>query len=139
MKKIVTVSTFSIITIKAGKKNYNIIDKSLYNWHYAEVKPREIKMITSYNEVIKAKYLLECPSTTNREKRKYGDGYAIVWDRVSERYRKISAANFVSYAIEEEYIEQNHYTLQDLMKNLSADELIEYLKDNGLNVCPIAR
>ena len=76
---------------------------------------------------------------TYREKRKYGDGYAIVWDRVSERYRKISAANFVSYAIEEEYIEQNHCTLQRLIEKLPADELIEYLKDNGLNVCPTVR
>ena len=41
--------------------------------------------------------------------------------------------------VKEKNYEEKYYTLQDLMKNLSADEMIEYLKDNGLNVCPIVR
>lgn len=48
--------------------------------------------------------------------------------------------NFVSFKIITTY-ENNtsKHSLEYLMKNLSADEMIEYLKDNGLNVCPIAR
>lgn len=48
--------------------------------------------------------------------------------------------NFVSFKIITTYrTETSNRTLEYLMRNLSADEMIEYLKDNGLNVCPIAR
>lgn len=52
---------------------------------------------------------------------------------------KFSDVNFVSYKIITEYQLVKNYTLQQLMDNLPADEMIEYLKDNGLNVCPIER
>lgn len=48
--------------------------------------------------------------------------------------------NFVSFKVITTYKKNtNNNTLEYLMKNLAADEMIEYLKDNGLNVCPIAR
>lgn len=48
--------------------------------------------------------------------------------------------NFVSFKIITTYkTETSTCTLEYLMRNLSADEMIEYLKDNGLNVCPIVR
>ena len=48
--------------------------------------------------------------------------------------------NFVSFKIITTYrTETSNCTLEYLMKNLSADEMIEYLKDNGLNVCSIER
>ena len=48
--------------------------------------------------------------------------------------------NFVSFKIITTYKnDTSKYSLEYLMKNLSADEMIEYLKDNGLNVCPITR
>ena len=48
--------------------------------------------------------------------------------------------NFVSFKIITTYEnDTSKHSLEYLMKNLSADEMIEYLKDNGLNVCPIVR
>ena len=48
--------------------------------------------------------------------------------------------NFVSFKIITTYENDiSKHSLEYLMKNLSADEMIEYLKDNGLNVCPIVR
>lgn len=48
--------------------------------------------------------------------------------------------NFVSFKIITAYkTETSNRTLEYLMRSLSADEMIEYLKDNGLNVCPITR
>lgn len=48
--------------------------------------------------------------------------------------------NFVSFRIITTYKnDTSNHSLEYLMKNLSADEMIEYLKDNGLNVCPIVR
>ena len=48
--------------------------------------------------------------------------------------------NFVSFRIITTYKnDTSNHSLEYLMKNLSADEMIEYLKNNGLNVCPIER
>lgn len=48
--------------------------------------------------------------------------------------------NLVSFRIITTYEnDTSSHSLEYLMKNLSADEMIEYLKDNGLNVCPIGR
>lgn len=48
--------------------------------------------------------------------------------------------NLVSFKIITTYEnDTSTNTLEYLMRNLAADEMIEYLKDNGLNVCPIAR
>ena len=48
--------------------------------------------------------------------------------------------NFVSFKIITTYEnDTSKHSLEYLMKNLSADEMIEYLKNNGLNVCPIER
>ena len=58
------------------------------------------------------------------------DGYSIY----------IHKNNFVSFKIIATYrTETSNPTFEYLMKNLPADEMIEYLKDNGLNVCPIVR
>lgn len=48
--------------------------------------------------------------------------------------------NFVSFRIITTYEnDTSNHSLEHLMENLPADEMIEYLKDNGLNVCPIVR
>ena len=48
--------------------------------------------------------------------------------------------NLVSFRIITDYKnDTSNHSLEYLIKNLSADEMIEYLKDNGLNVCPIVR
>lgn len=48
--------------------------------------------------------------------------------------------NFVSFKIVKTYKnDTSNHSLEYLMKNLSADEMIEYLKDNGLNVCPMIK
>lgn len=58
------------------------------------------------------------------------DGFSIV----------IHSKNFVSFKVITTYkTETSNRTLEYLMRNLSADEMIEYLKDNGLNICPVAR
>ena len=75
-------------------------------------------------------------SKSKKDKRKFGDRYSYFYTNWFSI--KFSNVNFVSYRINKKHYVQKNYTLQDLMKNLSADELIEYLKDSGLNVCPIA-
>lgn len=46
--------------------------------------------------------------------------------------------NFISFKILTTYKKLNYeVSLENLMKKLSANEMIEYLKDNGLNACPM--
>jgi hypothetical protein len=46
-----------------------------------------------------------------------------------------SEKEFVSLEVKTKYAVENNYTLQKLMENLPADEMIEYLKDNEINIC----
>lgn len=92
--------------------------------------------ISSYDELIESGYFPLEKSGLFR-KLIYGDNYSTFWNY--NDYILFSEKNFVSYEITTEYIQKSNYTLQKLMDELPAEDMIEYLKDNGLNVCPIAR
>lgn len=58
--------------------------------------------------------------------------YADAWESVAYRY-----FNTLSY--KREYTELTDVSLEWVMKNLTADECIQYLKDRGMNTCPIMK
>ena len=96
------------------------------------------EITTTYDEFLEKETCYNRQESKNKkDKRKFGNRYSYFytdWFSI-----KFSDVNFVSYRISKRPYVQKYYTLQDLMKNLPADEMIEYLKDNGLNVCPIER
>ena len=138
LRQIITISKNEEITISDGKRELsNNIGRS-YTWHYAELKDEAVEIITSYNEFLeRVPYYYREESKSKRDKQRFGDRFS--YFNTGWRSIKFGNTNFVSYKIVTKYYEEKYYTLQDLMKNLSADEMIEYLKDNGLNVCPIVR
>lgn len=138
MKQIITISKNEELTITDGKRERtNNIGRS-YTWHYAKLQDETIETIASYEEFLnKVPYYYREKSKSKRDKDRFGDRFSYFNTGLSSI--KFGAVNFVSYKIITKYYEQNHYTLQDLIKNLPADEMIEYLKDNGINICPIAR
>lgn len=130
----------------SGKKQNKVYIKYLFNKNIYSDKDEgtEIKTL-SLNEVFNKFHYATVPSG-RFSKWVYGvsgiptgekfcemwvdDGFSIV----------IHSKNFVSFKVITTYkTETSSRTLEYLMRNLSADEMIEYLKDNGLNVCPIAR
>ena len=137
MKQIFTVIKAGKLTVKNGKREICKIKQHCYEWHYAELRPDSTELITSYDEFIKLNCYVLYPSTTKRDKRIFGEQYANFFTEWREI--KFSNVNFVSYEIKTAYREIKNYTMQTLINNLPADEMIEYLKDNGLNVCPIVR
>ena len=138
LKQIITISKNEEITISDGKRELsNNIGRS-YTWHYAELKDEAVETITSYNEFLeRVPYYYREESKSKRDKNKFGERYSYFYTGTFPI--KFSDTNFVSYEIRKRHYVQERYTMQDLMKNLPADEMIEYLKDNGLNVCPIVR
>lgn len=138
MKQIITISKNEELTITDGKRERtNNIGRS-YTWHYAELQDETIETIASYEEFLnKVPYYYREKSKSKRDKYRFGDRFSYFNTGLSSI--KFGAVNFVSYKIITKNYEQNHYTLQDLIENLPADEMIEYLKDNGINICPIAR
>ena len=67
-----------------------------------------------------------------------GEKFSQLW--VDSIVVSIHKNNFVSFKIITTYENDiSNHSLEDLMKNFSAEDMIEYLKDNGLNVCPIGR
>lgn len=101
-----------------------------------EVLQKSIHIIFSYEKLIESGYFSSYQSGRFR-KLKYGDNYSTFWNY--NDYILFSEKNFVSYEITTEYIQESNYTLQKLMNELPAEDMIEYLKDNGLNICPVVR
>lgn len=138
MKQIITISKNEELTITDGKRERsNNIGRS-YAWHYAELKDETVETISSYNEFLeRVPYYYRQESKSKRDKQRFGDKFSYFntdWYSI-----KFGDVNFVSYKIITKYYEEKYYTMQDLIENLPAEEMIEYLKDNGLNICPIAR
>lgn len=141
MKQIVQEYKIFTLTIIKGKREIRQkLDRNCGywgGWQYAEMQPAKTECITSYDEFIQ-----RCPypwfsSMFPWEKSKFGDKYSelpLKWG-----YARFSNKNFVSCEVTTEYRECKPLTLELLMGRLPADEMIEYLKDNGLNVCPITK
>ena len=138
MKQIITINETRYLTITNGKRNFEKILNHFYTWHYMELPLDTDEFITTYDEFLeKYPFYNYQESKSKRNKRKFGDRYSYFYTNWFSI--KFSNVNFVLYRISKRHYVQKHYTLQDLMKNLPADEMIEYLKDNGLNVCPMER
>lgn len=58
--------------------------------------------------------------------------YNDAWDDVA--YQR-----FNTFAYKRTFVEMENVTLEWIMKNLSADECIQYLKDRGMTACPILK
>ena len=138
LKQIIAINKNGELTINDGKRERTKNISHSYAWHYAELQNDTEEVITSYKEFVKrSPFHYHQESKSKKDKQIFGDTFSYFfteWFTI-----KFADANFVSYKIITNYCVQYHYTMQDLMKNLPADEMIEYLKDNGLNVCPIVR
>lgn len=138
MKQIITISTTDYLTVTNGKREFRDTLHHSYTWRYMKLPLNTDEIITTYDEFLeKVPYYYREESKSKRDKQRFGDRFS--YFNTGWRSIKFGNTNFVSYKIVTKYYEEKYYTLQDLMKNLSADEMIEYLKDNGLNVCPIVR
>ena len=136
LKQIVICVTSKVLTVQEGKREKQYETNKSYQWRYMEVLPKSIHTIFSYERLIESGYFSSDKSRLFR-RMKYGDMCSTFW--TYNDYIVFSKKNFVSYEITTERHQQSHYTLQKLMNELPAEDMIEYLKDNGLNICPIAR
>ena len=138
LKQIVTINTTTYLTITNGKREFTKVIDHSYRWHYMELPLSTDEITTAYDKFLEKETCYNWQeSKSKKDKRKFGNRYSYFytdWFPI-----KFSGVNFVSYRISKRHYVQKHYTLQDLIDNLPADEMIEYLKDNGFNVCPIVR
>ena len=138
LKQIVTINTTTYLTITNGKREFTKVINHSYRWHYIELPLNTDEITTTYDEFLTKETCYNWQeSKSKKDKRKFGNRYSYFytdWFPI-----KFSGVNFVSYRISKRHYVQKHYTFQDLIDNLPADEMIEYLKDNGFNVCPIVR
>ena len=135
MKQIIQTYYTFILTIRKGEHEIRQkLDQYCGyrgRWHYAEMQSAKTEYITSYDEFIqRCSYpCFDCMFPW--EKSKFGDKYSelpLKWGCA-----KFSNKNFVSCEIITEYHEHKLYTLEILIRLLPADEMIEYLKDRGVD------
>ena len=103
------------------------------NWHYGELPNESVcKEFTTFEEFYK-EYGFENKTFFKHEP-------CVVIGVLTHEvvFGKIKEADFVNYKIVNKYKEvQYTYTMEDLMKKLSAKDFVEYCKDHGLNICPV--
>lgn len=80
-------------------------------------------------------YMAYKPKTWYRRKEKIGFRLAKWW---SDGHIWLTKEKFESYLVYDKFtpITIENYSLEELMRNSSANDFMKYIKDNGLNVCP---
>jgi hypothetical protein len=74
--------------------------------------------------------------------RKYFEYYYDKLKRYSDDYYKVVwEENFImmTKTMEYEIEDEKNYTLERLMRNLSANDMIEYMRDRGMAYCPMIK
>ena len=137
MKQIMSVEKFYTLTIKDGNRERYQTERYSYEWHYMEPERDRIEATTSYDEFVKARDCSTYRSRTKKDKSVYGERYSYFY--TNWRRLKFSNVNFVSYEKTIKHYKESNYTLRQLMEKLPADEMMEYIKDKGLSVCPIVK
>ena len=59
--------------------------------------------------------------------------------RYRDAYDDVAYSRFISMSYKIEYEEWKEVTLEWIMKNLPADQFIQYLKERGITACPILK
>ena len=59
--------------------------------------------------------------------------------RYNDSWDDVAYQCFHTFAYKRTFVEMENVTLEWIMKNLSADECIQYLKDRGITTCPIMK
>lgn len=131
-KHIIQIIFFDDVSIKNGKK---VVNKKLHfkmEWRYAELQPDVHKRIYSYSDFLAETNYISRPSES-RSERKLGENYSVLCTKPTKRGDiKFSTANFVSYHKDIYYEKVDCYTLSQLIEKLPAEDMIEYLKDRGV-------
>lgn len=114
---------------KVGTPGYRVADEELQNV--------TVLNNASFNDVRKylTSHLLDGvwnDSTFFRHKPTVVVSYTNAWDPVSYR-----SFNTLSYKTE--YKEWKNVTFEWMMQHLSAEQLIQYLKERGMTACPIVK
>ena len=61
----------------------------------------------------------------------------IIWVRYEDAWDTVSYKRFNTISYKREYKEWTNVSIDWILKNLSADTAITYLKERGMTVCPI--
>lgn len=135
IKQVIKITSFDSIIIKKGKKTvHENLDLDI-EWRYAELQPDVHKTINSYSEFLAEINYGSRPSES-RSERKLGENYSVLYTKPTKRGDiKFSAANFVCYNKHIFYEKVDYYTLSRLIEKLPAEDMIEYLKDRGVEGC----
>lgn len=128
MLKAYKVRTYITIDDKPKKElfriGYGLADMEL---------PNVVTTICSFQDCFEKEFPTRAikTDTTFFRKRPYVE-IEYAWDQVDRYY------NFDSITIERHY-EPYEVSLDELFKDYSADECIQYLKERGMTVCPILK
>lgn len=123
-----------------------IVNYSDYYYYLTEEEVKEKTQIREFYDFDYAKvcaqdnmeyYMVYKPKTWYRRKEKIGFRLAEWWD---DGHQWLTKEEFESYLVYDKFIPLTmSYSLEELMRHSSADDFIQYMKDNKIATCPMAK
>lgn len=120
-----------------------------YSDYYYYLTEEEVKEKSQVKEFYNFDYAKGCaqdsmeyymnykPKTWYRKKEKIGFRLSDWWE---DGHQWLTKEEFESYLIYDKFIPLTmSYSLEELMKHSSADDFIQYMKDNKIATCPMAK
>lgn len=110
-----------------------------YGYHVSDKTP-ENKLIfdnITFNEAYE--YLSSHTLDGMREDTSFITKKPLIYIRYQGAWDSVAYRGFNTISYRREFKENANVSLEWIMKNLSADKAIQYLKDRGMTVCPIMK
>lgn len=63
----------------------------------------------------------------------------IIWVKYRDAWESVEYRHFKTISYKTCYVERAYVTLDWIMNNLTVDQAIQYLKERGINTCPILK
>ncbi len=134
-----------VAQLNSGEKH--TIDYSNYYYYLTE---EEVKEKTQLREIHNFEYAKLCsqgsmehymdykPKTWYRKKEKIGFRLSSWWNDY-EGHQYLTKEEFKSYIVYDDFEPLNidNYSLEDLLKHSSANDFVNYMKDNNIATCPM--
>ncbi len=102
---------------------------AIWPLHYKEVEPFESRIVTSWEEALEMVKIFDSEKIIRTKKSILGKTLIQIWNTDWTEWATISEKKFKSISFRFEVNQKNNYSLEQLVKELPANEFIEYLQD----------
>ncbi len=120
-----------VLMFNLGDGFFEVVECPLHYGEYQERQFFKSRTVTSWEEALEMVKIFNDKEIIRTKKSIFGKTLIQIWDNHWCEWTTISEKKFKSVSFKFEAIQENHCSLEYLIKHLSAKEFIDYLKDMG--------